>query len=127
MFGLEVDHGGECALDGLAAVDLHRHVFREEHLGLQGEGDGEEEEGEEKGAASQKVAGRCRFHKEGGVACDKTAAKVSHKPGSMLRGTLRFHSLRCAGTQKTPFFAPCVAQDSERDLYEAIGRCAFSF
>ena len=34
MLGLEVDHGGECALDRLAAVDLHRHVFREEHLGL---------------------------------------------------------------------------------------------
>ena len=34
VFGLEVDHGGERALDGLAAVDLHRHVFREEHLGL---------------------------------------------------------------------------------------------
>jgi len=25
------------------------------------------------------------------------------------------------------FFTPCVAQGSERDLYEAIGRCAFSF
>ena len=65
MLGLEVDHGRECALDRLAAVDLHRHVFREEHLGLQGEGDGQEEEGEEEGAASQQVAGRCRFHKEG--------------------------------------------------------------
>ena len=60
VLGLVVDHGGEHALDGLIAVDLHGEVFGEEHLSVGGEGDGEAEEKQE-GEASQglKGVGRC--------------------------------------------------------------------
>lgn len=37
--GLVIDHRGEQALDGLAAIDLHSETFREEHLSMSGEGD----------------------------------------------------------------------------------------